>query len=320
MPSARPSAFTFSSVGPYRLYSTGELLKLPPPTWLVDNLIPSGAFVTLYAPPESFKSFAVMDLGMSIASGLAWHGRTVKGGLVLYIAGEGVGGLGKRALAWLTHHKVDVNTPDIAWLTESLPITADSEALIGLLARIESEIRRKPVLIIIDTLARCFDGEESAPEDMNRFVAGVDVLRHKFDCAVLVVHHTRLDGTRERGGTGLRAASDTMIQMERDHGTVTVSCAKQKDAEHFPPIDFQLQTVGKTGSCVLVPSRAREADEAEIITILHGLRMATWERWKTEAATQGIDERKFASITARPSVRAQIEKFNKADGLWRVRS
>ncbi len=315
MSSSRPSAFLFSQHGPYRLFSTRELLALPPPTWLVDGVIPEGGFTTLYAPPEHYKSFLALDVALAVATGQPWHGKTVKdgGGFVIYIAAEGVSGLGKRALAWLQHYGVDPDVPDIAWLTESLAITADSDALLGLLSRIEHEVRRLPVLIIIDTLARCFPGKEAT--ELGSFVAGVDVLRHKFKCAVLVVHHTRLDASRERGGTELRAGSDAMLAISRDNQTIVVSCEKMKDAEHFEDFALRLSAVEGTGSCVLVPAVAASAVETLMLDLLTEHGPLTWNDWRDLCVGNGCGD--FQSVSARRSVRARIVKVG---GEWRVKA
>lgn len=315
MSSSRPSAFLFSQQGPYRLYSTAELLRMPAPTWLVDRVIPDGGFITLFAPRESFKSFATLDLALSIATGRPWQGRAVQQGFVIYIAAEGVTGLGKRISAWCRHHGVDPDEPDIAWLTESLPVAADSEALLALLGRIE-EVQRCPKAIFIDTLARCFDGEENETADMGRFVAGVDVLRHKFKCAVFVIHHTRLDGTRERGNTALGGASDAMLQLTRESGSpeVVISCAKMKDDEHFEDIGLRLTSVEGTGSCVLTGMVAAQVVEQRMIELLAEAGPLSWNDWRDLCIGNGCEG--FQSVSARRSVRARIVKVG---GLWRVK-
>ena len=290
---------------------------MPPPEWLIEGIVPKGAFVTIYAPPESYKSFVTIDLALSVASGIAWQGHATMPGFVIYIAGEGVGGLSKRLLAWHMRHEIDPSVPDIAWLTESLSITAESEALIALLERIEQEVQRVPTTIVIDTLARCFDGEESETGDMGRFVAGVEVLRRKFGCAVVIVHHTRLDGTRERGNTALRGASDTMLAIERDGKELIVSCAKQKDAEHFEDIVLEFDPVEGTGSGTIKRSTTgakKERLAEELLDLLRQTGSMTWVEWKERS---GFDERVFASVTAGRAVRERIEKVG---GRWQVRA
>jgi RecA-family ATPase len=172
---SRPSDFVFTQHGPIRLYSTLELLNMPAPTWQIDGAIPSGGLVAIYGPPGAGKSFVTIDMAMSIATGRDWFGRKVEPGFVVYISAEGGAGIGKRARAWLTAHDVDPRDVNMAWLIEPMAINADSEQMAVLLNRVV-EVGRTPSLIIVDTLARCFDGDENMQEDMGRFVAGVDML------------------------------------------------------------------------------------------------------------------------------------------------
>lgn len=325
MPSSQPRSFTFSQVGPYRLYSTAELLSMPPPEWLIENILPMGELSVAYAPPESYKSFLGMDIALSTACGVPWQGRRMLDkGFVIYIAAEGVAGLGKRALAWFIEHGIDPADADIAWLTESLAVTADSDALIQLLSRIEDEVKREPMLIVIDTLARCFDGEESETGDMGRFVAGCDVLRHKFGCAVLVIHHTRMDGSRERGNTALRGGARMMMSMEKDGTMVVIKCDKMNDAEHFPDIALQLKVidlgVDKDGhnitSCVLNGTDIAEKRQREEDTMLATLMTAGPMKWNDWMIATGYDAAAFPKIWQR--IKGKVGRDPRNTDLWKA--
>lgn len=253
----RPSAFAFTRPGPLRLYSTSELLRLPPPRWLIQDILPAGGLIGLYGPPGTGKSFIGIDMAMAVATGRPWHGRTTEQGFVLYVSAEGGTGIGKRVAAWLSHHHVKPELAKVGWLTESVPVHSDSEDMDVLFGRLNDEIEQQPALVIIDTLARCFDGDENQQEDMGRFIAGVDRLRREFEATVIVVHHTRLDGDRERGNTAFRGAADTMCSIERKpEGPLLLSCNKQKDAEEFTTLPFSMQVIPVLGgldtSCVIV--------------------------------------------------------------------
>src|SRR5690606_10549312 len=90
-----------------------------------------------------------------------------------------------------------------------------------------------------------------------RFVAGVDRLRHELKATVIIVHHTRLDGDRERGNTAFRGAADAMISIKKKkghQGQFIVANDKQKDAEEFAPLSFMLEPVEAFESCVVVPT------------------------------------------------------------------
>jgi len=248
---ARPSTFALTSPGSMRMFSTAEMMALPPPTWLIDSIIPSGGLVGLYGPPGVMKSFVAADIALSVAAGGLWQGHEVTRGYPLYVCAEGSAGMGKRIKGWLQYRGLKPSQARAAWLTESVPVYADSDGMHRVIERIE-EAEVVPDLIVIDTLARCFDGDENQQADMGRFVAGVDRLRKEYDATVLVVHHTRLDGTRERGNTAFRGAADAMLSLSNKKGKLVLSCDKQKDAEEFKGIELRTRAVPEADTIVLV--------------------------------------------------------------------
>jgi len=213
---ARPSTYSLTTPGSLRLYSTEELLALKPPAWMVEDILPEGGLAVLYAPPESFKSFVAIDFALCVATGTPWCGHAVQKGYAVYIAAEGGPGIGKRARAWLQHHGRKPSGLDIAWLIESITVTAGGADVDRLIERLDTEMDVVPTLIVVDTLARCFEGNENEQEDMGSFVGAIDHLRHEYGAAVLAIHHARLDGDRERGSTALRGGLDTMLAITRD--------------------------------------------------------------------------------------------------------
>src|SRR5439155_17182506 len=86
----------------------------------------------------------------------------------------------------------------------------------------------RPVLIIIDTLARCLvGGDENSAKDMGIAIAALDRLRAELGCSVLVVHHTgHANEERERGSSALRAAVDTLLVLRAAGSVITLKCAK----------------------------------------------------------------------------------------------
>lgn len=276
MAASRPSQFPLTTPGPLRLYSMTEMLKLPPPSWLVKGVMTQGGLVGLYGPPGHYKSFVAVDFAMSVATGTPWQARPTKKEHVVYVAAEGGTGIGMRAYGWLLEHNLQPTQADIVWLTESMPVAIDSENMDTFFNRINNELNRIPGLIVIDTLARCFDGDENQQEDMGRFIGGVDRFRREFGATVLVVHHTRLDADRERGSTAFRGAADAMISVHKNgNDIIEVTCSKQKDAEEFEPYTFERRIVqlpvtdedGVTLSTVVLSEPAGERNH-QILTWL----------------------------------------------------
>ena len=103
--------------------------------------------------------------------------------------------------------------------------------------------QREPVLIVLDTLARCFvGGEENSARDSGLLIAAASTIQRQTEAAVLLVHHTgKTNLDIERGSSALRDAADVMIRQKKDlSGLIRVSNDKQKDADEFPPVSCRL--------------------------------------------------------------------------------
>jgi Bifunctional DNA primase/polymerase, N-terminal/AAA domain/Primase C terminal 1 (PriCT-1) len=66
---------------------------------LVHGVIDQGAFSTWYGPPKSYKTFALLWLGVCVSAGEQWAGHKTRRGAVVYVAMEGGGGIRRRLRA-----------------------------------------------------------------------------------------------------------------------------------------------------------------------------------------------------------------------------
>jgi hypothetical protein len=233
-----------------------ELADLPPPEWLIDGLLPEDGLVVLYGEPAVGKSFLALDWGLCVATGLAWFGREVKRGEVVYIYAEGVRGIRRRADAWRQEHRID-DAPH--FLTVPVAVTIPDKGERTEFVEAVKSVSKKPGLIVIDTLARNFGpGNESLAQDMNAFVNGCDQLRAAFPGAtILVVHHSGKEKKKgARGSLALQGATDAVFALTRSGDALKLVNEKQKDGEEASPIALKLARVslpeGKT-SCVIRP-------------------------------------------------------------------
>lgn len=237
---------------------------------LIEGTLGRGAMAVLYGDSNSGKTFAAIDIGAAVCRGVDWLGRPTDSGLVVYLATESPASVQMRLRAYQRYHGVRV--PGFVIVRSPINLfdgDADTTAVISLVGELESEHGIKVALIIGDTLARLAVGaNENAGEDMGVVVRNIDAIRAATGAAFLVIHHTGKDAAKGmRGWSGLRAATDTEIEVTVDEATSLRSAeiTKQRDLPgKGDRIGFRLVPVvlgenrwgTERGSCVVVPSDA----------------------------------------------------------------
>ncbi len=247
-----------------RVLNLGEIVKVPKPEFLVQDVLPRQGTGVLYGPPKSAKTFVALALVLSIATGRPWLGHKILfPGSTLYIAAEGAGGIGVRVNAWLIHHECDPEHPAI-FLPTAIQLLdgASVGALVDLVCnRLPPDCR----LIVLDTLARSMvGGDENTAKDMGIVISAVDIIARETAAFVLLVHHTGKNlEAGMRGSSALLGAVDTAIEIAGDSTAFRVAISAQKDAELIPPWWCALHPVA--GSVVPVCANSdREATAATL--------------------------------------------------------
>jgi hypothetical protein len=225
------------------------LSDLKPVQWLVENYLETDALSMVFGPSGGGKSFVVVDMACCIATGTPWHGMPVKQGAVFYIAGEGHNGLARRFAAWQKARSVPLN--------DDVPLYKSSRAVMFLdessaqqmsdeVERLAAETGKAPQLVIIDTLARNFgDGDENKQQDANMFIEHMDkYIRRKWNCNVMVVHHSGHDMDRARGSSAFKGAMDQELWIKGAAGRIDLKVTKMKDAEVPADRRFKIEQVG----------------------------------------------------------------------------
>jgi hypothetical protein len=283
----------------FPLVAVGEI-EITEPEFLVDGLLETNTLAEIFGDPGCGKSFAAIDLASCVASGLPFHGRDVKQGPVIYLAGEGKSGLVKRFAAWCQHNVITDRQAVPLYISERPANFLDPEtnSALGNACDAVAQYSGVPALIVVDTVARSFGGgDENSTMDMGQFICAVDDLRVRYpDAVILLVHHTgHAEKSRARGSMALKGALDAEYRVEKQDATVTITCTKMKDAPEPAPIAFELQDVKlgidrkgrEFGSAVLVETQAKSRAKAGKLTPARQLAVDTF---KEAAQESGVRE------------------------------
>ena len=231
-----------------------DTIKDEPVNWIIENVLPEKGFAALYGPPGSYKSFIALDIAEAVATGRQWMGNQVTNpGAVLYIAGEGHGGIGARIKACKINHQTQ-DGAEIYVIRYQLNLRSSADDFNLLMESIDNLIEQTGIelrLVQIDTLARAFGGgNENDSQDMGAFIHNAGRLQRKLNCALMVLHHSGKDQTKGlRGHSSLLGAVDTQIELlkleqvvKKDgvagQGIITIS--KQKDGQDNLKFGFEM--------------------------------------------------------------------------------
>ena len=244
-----------------------------PVEWLIHGILPRKAFTALYGPPGSFKSFIALDMAEAIATGRPWMGNEVEQqGAVLYICGEGFGGMGARIKACQIHHSTPKGAP-IYVIRHQLNLRSSAEDFNALMMAVVQLVETTGIefqLLIIDTLARAFGGgNENDSDAMGSFITSMGKIQEFLTCALMVLHHSGKDLAKGlRGHSSLLGAVDTQLEILRfeDQAKGIISLTKQKDGQDGIRIGFEMTEVEISSSSLgfdpVVSLAVQASDEA----------------------------------------------------------
>lgn len=242
------------------------LRNIPPPKWLIKDVLTYGAVGFIAGQPKSFKSWIGLDLALSVASGQPFLGEfsVLHPGRVLYIQEEDsavtlkqrVGKiwpskhadrmrLSAEGLEWLPAEEAGDSPPIDGYVMEGVTISDPSwqSWLDDQLARGEYRL-----LVIDPLMMTAGDVEENRAQEMtNKIFRPLKELARKHDTAIQLIHHMRKgnsrNGQQERGGQLLLGsvanhawAEDSMYVMHGRHGDMIV----EQESKFAPVPGFKI--------------------------------------------------------------------------------
>ncbi len=256
-------------IDPGWLENAGALMAEPDPgptPMLVEDLMVDQALTAVVGRWKTMKSFALLDISISIVTGTPWLGRlsvktqpmgrlSIPCPVVLVLEESGRTALRRRldslcrgrgiapvdapdALEYL-HYIANrrVKLDDGGWQNELVAIGKDlGPALFGLdpLARMKSAAR-----------------DENAQKEYAPLIEFMRHLREETGAAVAFVQHQGHSGDHMRGTSDLETVWETRLGFRRDSDTITIT-SEHREAEAGPPISFRFSWDETTRSIRLV--------------------------------------------------------------------
>ena len=266
------------------LIQADEFSQQPAPIrWLIKGWVQERSLMMIHGPSGGGKTFAVLDMCLTIASGMAlWANLKVKTGTVVYLCGEGHHGVRSRIAAW--KHKKSISRLNMYISRDGLDLNTPT----GYQRTVENlrKLQEKPKVIIVDTLHRFLQGDENSAQDTKTMLDACAALINDFDCAVILVHHTGVSNEaqhRARGSSAWRGALDIEISVvpSVDGKPMQLIQRKSKDAELSKDIFCELESVA-------IPDWYDEDDEQVTSAVLSILDEMDYQPVKKESKLDGF--------------------------------
>lgn len=304
-----------------------------PPTrrYLLKDCLPLGKVGAIIAPGGTGKSQFVLQLAISVATGLplakgAWE-IGEPGGVLALFAEDDVEELHRRFRNTVNSLRQEVEVPNLSSLLKSRLFVRSMVAENNLMTYVEpihkllyrSDYVERLVctarevpnlrLIIIDPASRFRGGNENAAEDMTRFVEVLEYLSKETSATVLVVHHANkasMQGTEQTqsASRGSSAFSDG-VRWQMNLSTMTKDEAKTYGIQEDQRYLYLSATMTKNNYAAPQPPVFLQRLDGGVL-----VKAVLFDNEKREA--QGIVLRiveKIAASAERFSVRSFEESF-----------
>ena len=222
-----------------RAYDVSRMLTSEPPPvpWVVEGLVARGVLTLLAGREGIGKSMLTIALAVAVASGGGdVAGLTCHGGRVLIVDAEN----GEAEV----HRRIrSLGLPDEAVARIGIYGCDAGDLLneggLGDLADVLGAFG--PDLLVLDSFASLWRGDENKAEDVGPHLDALRNLIRSHGAGVLLLHHAgKAMGTEYRGSTAIGAASEIVTRLSRhedddDPDRFRLTCSKVRPARRWPP-------------------------------------------------------------------------------------
>jgi AAA domain len=229
------------------LIRASELLAEPDPgplPYLVDGLIPERELVACVGRWKTTKSYAKLEIAVSIVTGEPAFGALPipNPGPVIYICEEsGKAALWRRLDALCRGRAIDRDRLDSLFIAANRRVKLDDLGWQRELIAMGQHLR--PRMFGFDPLVRmkAAGRDENPQKDMAPVIEFLRELRDETDAGVSFVHHTGHQGDHMRGTSDLESVWETKLIWKRENGSSEIEISSEhREAESNPPIRYRI--------------------------------------------------------------------------------
>jgi RecA-family ATPase len=230
-----PVSATIDTVRPLSFVKASKFADQPIPVraWHVEEWIPAENVTLLGGDGGTGKSLTALQLAVATAAGTKWLGRNVRPGKALFVTAEDDLPEVHRRLADIVAEEgislADLDDLAIVSLAgdDALLAVPDGRSNIirptALFGSLESLIEKsQPTLVVLDTLADLFGGEENQRAQARQFVGMLRGLAISYRLTMLLLAHPSLSGmasgSGSSGSTGWSNSVRSRLYLERIKG------------------------------------------------------------------------------------------------------
>lgn len=194
--------------------------------WLIDKWLPAQTMAFIVSPPGGHKTWLLLDLAVSIASGTPFLGMypVLESGPVIIIQQEDFHGQIVERLSLIVHNRFGINqSEEEMFMPPKLPIFIHPDRKLKfsdekVMRALEEQVEKvRPKLVIIDPLYSAASMDNYMADTATEMFA-LKAMRDKYGTGFVVAHHTKkgADGDRERawGSQFLNAFLETGWQIK----------------------------------------------------------------------------------------------------------
>ena len=314
-------------------------------SWLVDEWLPDASITFLVSPPESYKTWMLLDLAVSVSAGVPFLGkyRVNSPGPTLIIQQEDShSGLTDR-LALIAEQKLGA-LPKLdgdTWSIPSMPdipiyVHPDRQLRFGnkqVIAEMEKQIDQiRPKVVMIDPLYSTTDSTDNYMADLANRMMVLKTWRDKYGCSFIIAHHSKKnldpDSTAREDSWGsqfLNAFLEAGWQVRRNprlpqNEVIVRRHSKVMGNQPSISLTFDISTVYPMQYSVtarpyeMAPAgETRQPAQANLLDILHGEPMSQADLCSRTGKGRSTISRQIRQLEAA----GVVEKM--PDGRWKAK-